>query len=746
MRFWKFGESWSFRCTVLFWWTLFLVIQQVERLFLLPEAMTLEQPTAELLAKTLLTGLRADLIVATIGVVLGLLSAILFWVAGLALSQRRDRTVGARLYRRGFTIASLVLGMVILVFLTVDMGYFGYNRHHLDPVFFEYVDDLVSQRQGHANASEAGMLSSQAFKQTEAELQEAKKWAMRVIAFLFFQYAAIMLWGHFFRRSVQPAVSRSESRSPRKATVVLALGLMVGASGLDPQGPWSIARVPITDSTYYLLAQNPLWYGGDVFLGSLAFKLSGAERRVRNLMPWEEALWVARKALAPDASFPNPEYPFVREAEPQPVVRFDRSPNVLVVFIEGLDRRFLGQTVVPGGSAGQESSMIPGISAARSRRVVPLNVRGGIRLTPFLDQLQEESVFFANFFSNGQHTHHGLFASFCSYYQGYGRAAIKARYTYDYLCLPALLNKGGYQTEMVIGNNRDYHQDHTALFMGRNGLQRFLDESDFPPDAERLGLGMTDGALFEFLRYRIQSLRTSGRPFFLSTLTFSTHHPYKVPQGHPDLRALQGEPDRYLVSLRYLDLEFERFFRGLQRDGLLENTVVFILGDHGRHESVGQTDQERWVSHYTVPLFIWMNQSLRTPSTYRPRTVTTVASQVDLTPTILALTGLSPRVSPFLGRDLSCLLVGDCLRNNFAVLSSQDRIALADRHGLLWYSIRNETLQETDLGVETPAVNRAVSDPAIASRYRTLVALFVSATIMLEENRIWSWKDLGAKL
>ena len=35
-------RSWSFRRTLVFWWILFLVIQQTERLFLLPQALSLE--------------------------------------------------------------------------------------------------------------------------------------------------------------------------------------------------------------------------------------------------------------------------------------------------------------------------------------------------------------------------------------------------------------------------------------------------------------------------------------------------------------------------------------------------------------------------------------------------------------------------------------------------------------------------------------------------------------------------------
>jgi len=146
--------------------------------------------------------------------------------------------------------------------------------------------------------------------------------------------------------------------------------------------------------------------------------------------------------------------------------------------------------------------------------------------------------------------------------------------------------------------------------------------------AERLGLGLTDGALFDFLRARLEILQEAGQPFALATMTLSTHHPFKVPLTHPPVRALQAEPDGYIAALRYADMEFERFFTELQRDGLLKNTVLFTLGDHGRHERVGSTDLERQVGHFMSPLFIWMDESLRSPSTYRPRIVRAVASQV----------------------------------------------------------------------------------------------------------------------
>ncbi len=730
--------AWSFRRTVLFWWGLYLVIQQAERLFLLPEALSIETPSAGMLAKTLVTGVRADLITATLGV---LVAVFLAWVTGWIRSAfwrwRGALREGSFLHRGGLVAFSGLIGGLFLFLLTANMGYYHYSHQYLDFVFFEYLDDLLAQGPGQA---------SQAALQTEAELQEGQRWGLRLASFLAIEGAGILAWSAGFKRT--GGLSLAPCCSGRASNLVVIVALVAGLTGFHLYGPWSISSVGIPSSTYYLLSQNPIWYGSEALLGTFASRLGGTVSALVHLMPLDEAVRAAREALAPGATFPNQRYPLVRETRIDRGIALKRPANVLLIFVEGLDRRYLGRTLDPRRSADFERWFI-----YHAPEVHPQDDRASatverIRLTPFLDRLKEDSVYFSNFFANGTQTARGLFASLCSYYPRQGTAVMKTRYTLDYLCLPSVLGKSGYRTEMVIGQNRDRNYDHIGLFMARNGLQQFFDESDFPPSAEKLGIGMTDGALFDFLRTRMETLRGAGRPFFLTTLTVGMHHPYTVPAFHPEVRVLQQHADRYVAALRYLDLEFQRFFTGLQRDGLLENTVVFILGDHGRHHGSGRTETERWTGHFTAPLFIWMDESVRTRQTYRPRTVSTVASQVDLAPTILALNGLTPHLSPFLGRDLSCLLIRDCLQDNVAFLSSvyDDLIGLADRDGLVLYSLRTGTLYQTDLILEAPPVSRAIDDPAVAARYHRLLALYVSANVLLEQNRIWSWNNLGARL
>ena len=702
--------TWSFRRAVVFWWILFLVLQQTERLFLLPQALSLETPTPALLFKALVTGFRADLITSTLGIAFAallagglgvILSAIGRWFA-LPLKTRSP-------YRLGLSLAASLIAILFLILLAVDMVYSHYNHQHLNFVFFEYLSDMFAPHQ------DAGMPSEQAEQQTSAELQDGGRLVASLLEFALAEGIGIAIWWWCFK-SLQPVLARWRAFSPAIANTILLLTLLGGVLGFHPQGAYAIRIADINSAVYYTLAQNPILYASEALRAALESRALGTPSWVREDMRINEAIRLSQEAVGKAAVFPDPRYPFVRQMAVQQGVRFAKPVNVLLIFVEGLDRRYLDRTVA------------------------------SVRLTPFLDRLKADSVYFENFFTNGVQTAHGLFASLCSYYPSQGSPAMKTRYAHDYLCLPALLSAAGYRTEMVIGQHRDLNRLH--LFMARNGLHQLFAEDDFPQSAERMGLGITDGALFDGVRSRIETLQRSDRPFFLTTLTVNTHHPFTVPLTHPEVRALSEEPDRYNAALRYLDLEMERWFVGLQRDGLLKDTVVFILGDHGRHEAIGRTDIERQAGHFLSPLFIWMDESLRTPELYRPRVVSSIASQVDLAPTILALNGLMPRLSPFLGRDVSCVLNTDCAQDNWAFLSSvyDDLVGLADQDGLLLYSLRTSFLFEASLNLEGESVRHAVTDPSVAARFRRLLALYVSSNHVLAHNQIWSWKEKGKRL
>jgi hypothetical protein len=145
-----------------FWWLLLVIVQQAQRVFLLIAAARREIPSPGVLGLTLLTGLRADLITASVGMAAALLVALIA-AAPVALRGRRHaRAVLART----LSIAGAILTVTYIAVLTIDMGYYLYGGHRLDAVFMEYVADMFGQgRHGALGGSQVGA-------QTAAELGE----------------------------------------------------------------------------------------------------------------------------------------------------------------------------------------------------------------------------------------------------------------------------------------------------------------------------------------------------------------------------------------------------------------------------------------------------------------------------------------------------------------------------------------------------------------------------------------------
>jgi hypothetical protein len=705
-----------------FWSVVFLLIQQAERLFLVGRVVSTDPPSAGLLAKTLVIGLLADAVTTFWALAIAMVLAVLFSLP-FVLFKRNGNAGFAFGYYRGLVAALVLVAVGLFVVSTVDVGYYRYNHQHLDFVFFEFVDELL-----HSVQQEA---SSQATEQTTAELDDARQWLIYVGGFVFVEVLLLSLWCAGFWRGHVRHFPPWEGRSPYVTMLILAAMLGGSAAGIGPLGPSFGHVLQIESETYRSLSQNPILFAQqpvrDVFLSQWGW----TPATLPVAMDMEQAIHITHAVLGGTSSFPVTQYPLVKANHGYNGyngVAFNRPANIVLIFVEGLDRRYVEQDI----HVTHAPPNLPDVSTT-------------VRLTPFLDRFKKDSVYFEHFFSNGVQTTRGLYATLCSAFPRQGTAVIKTRNGQDYLCLPSLLRRAGYQTEMVVSLDSDL--PGLRPFLERNGVDHFYGEQDFPSNAERLGVGLTDGALFDFLRTRIESLQGNPVPFFLATMTSGTHHPFTVPLQHSEVRAIREEPDPYLAALRYFDLEFERFFAGLEQKGLLHNTMVLVLGDHGRHEPIGGTDIERQAGHFLAPLFIWLDPSLRRVDTYRPHTVDQIASQVDVAPTILAMNGLTPRLAPFMGRDLSCLLITQCLHDNRAYLSSvyDDLIGLADPSGLWLFSFRGQMMTRADLGLNHPT-QVSFDEGEAALHYHEMVALYLATNLLIEQNRIWSWTKLGGKL
>ena len=174
----------------------------------------------------------------------------------------------------------------------------------------------------------------------------------------------------------------------------------------------------------------------------------------------------------------------------------------------------------------------------------------------------------------------------------------------------------------------------------------------------------------------------SERPFFLFLHTYEIHTPYKSPReyvelyGDPDykgrfvpnthyFRRVEGEGRtmgsrelheviaRYDAGIRLTDEALGSFFAWLEERGLLADSLVVIVSDHG----------EEFLEHGRLGhQQLHLDPNLRVPLLFhgpglRPSVVKQTVELNDVVPTILAVLGLPP-LPGALGRSLAPLLYG----------------------------------------------------------------------------------------
>ncbi len=132
----------------------------------------------------------------------------------------------------------------------------------------------------------------------------------------------------------------------------------------------------------------------------------------------------------------------------------------------------------------------------------------------------------------------------------------------------------------------------------------------------------------------VEVLAKEGRPFAALFLPLAAHYPYEYP-GKP--REGDDGIESYWRSVAHCDAFLARLVDRLGSRGLLERTLLAILGDHG--ESFGEHgmflhNNSMFEEEVATPLVFWAaGGRLR-------RAGTSVARQVDVAPTIADLMGL----------------------------------------------------------------------------------------------------------
>lgn len=260
---------------------------------------------------------------------------------------------------------------------------------------------------------------------------------------------------------------------------------------------------------------------------------------------------------------------------------------------------------------------------------------GGKDLTPNLDALADQGIWFERLYATGIRSARGIEAIVSGFTPSPLSAVLKHPSTQTgFFTLAQLLRRHGYQTRFIYGG--ESHFDNMRRFLLNNGFEEVIDENDFDHPVYHGAWGVSDE---DVLQRAHESLLTAGaQPTFTLVFTTSHHEPFDIPPG----RVEASEYGPRETSIRYADWALGQFLARARESDYWDDTLWLVVADHNARVFGGTLVP---VERFRVPGVIL-------GAGIEPRRVSGITSQIDLLPTLLSLLGLDT-VHPAIGRDLT---------------------------------------------------------------------------------------------
>ncbi|WP_282343908.1 LTA synthase family protein [Pseudomonas sp. PS02288] len=373
--------------------------------------------------------------------------------------------------------------------------------------------------------------------------------------------------------------------------------------------------------------------------------------------------------------------------------------NVVVILLESFAGRYVGALGEPGN------------------------------ITPNFDRLAKEGLLFTRFFSNGTHTHQGMFATMACFpnLPGFEYLMRMPEGAHRFSGLPQQLNARGYRDVYVYNGN--FQWDNQSGFFSNQGMSRFVGREDFvDPVFIDPTWGVSDQDMFDRGAEELLKLGSDGKPFYALLQSLSNHTPYALPKDLPVEPVTGfGSNDLHLTAMRYADWALGQFFEKARKAPYFKDTLFVVLGDHG----FGSTEQltEMDLFRFNVPLLLIGPGVQEKFGSLRD----TVGTQIDVVPTIMGRLGGTTRQQCW-GRDLLNLPAGDQGIGMIKPSGGEQTVALV-KGGQILVQPRDLPARLYDYRLGHDAKVSLATDTAAETQMKsTLDAFIQTATRSLKEN------------
>ena len=243
-------------------------------------------------------------------------------------------------------------------------------------------------------------------------------------------------------------------------------------------------------------------------------------------------------------------------------------------------------------------------------------------VTPCLNRLSREGVYFANCYGNTWRTDRGTVCTLSGYPSFPTMSVMKMPAKSRSLpnLAQTLRQERGYETHYLYGGDINFTNMRSYLIGG--GFRQLTWMDDYSREEQQTSQwGVRDDITFETLLTLTQQLK---EPFLIGYSTLSSHAPWDVP--------IQQFDDEVLNAFYYLDQCVGRFITQLQQSDKWQSTLVVLLPDHGiPYHGIDETNPLK--NH--IPM-IWVGGAVK-----EPRRIEQVCNQTDLVATLLGQLGIN---------------------------------------------------------------------------------------------------------
>ncbi len=323
---------------------------------------------------------------------------------------------------------------------------------------------------------------------------------------------------------------------------------------------------------------------------------------------------------------------------------------------------------------------------------------GYMKITPSLEKLSKEGLYFSRAYANGTRSVRGIEALTLGVPPLPGMSIVRRQNNENLHSIGSIFKEKGYDNKWIYGGFGYF--DNMNYFFGNNGFQvvdrKTWDEGDI---SFVNAWGASDEDTFRKVIKEADKSYAAGKPFLSMILTISNHRPYTYPAGKIPLES--GEWGR-IGGVMYADYAIGQFVEEAKKHPWFDNTVFVFVADH----TAGASGKEEInLDGHHIPMIFYA------PKLIKARRIDTPVSQIDALPTLLGLLNFDYE-SRFYGQD--ALKPG--YESRFFVSNYQKIGYVKNGTDVILKPVR-------EMSVE----GKVVSDEALAAQLREAIAFYQQA-------------------